>query len=193
MAKEAYEQIYSVIFTRTFRAKTALIHVLKTIAQNKSFQTFVYLQTICLPSVIFVCPVDKRLFSRPSARSLEEFQRIHSLRWGCLITFRDSDARITPCDLQQATYGSTVQRKVRTSESPGKEVKGFVDLIRHLPDETKGPFIDKLVKNDQDRTRQLVHKVRLAQIFGDVYLQLVSGVNVTYGIEGTSKSQNEAE
>ena len=30
-------------------------------------------------------------------------------------------------------------------------------------------------------------------IFGDVYLQLVSGVNVTYGNEGTSKSQNEAE
>ena len=107
--------------------------------------------------------------------------------------FKRTDARITPCDLQQATYGSIVQRKVRTSENPGKEVKGFVDLIRHLPDETKGPFIDKLVKNDQDRTRQLVRKVRLAQILGDVYLQLVSGVNVTYGNEGTSKSQNEAE
>lgn len=92
MAKEAYEQIYSVIFARTFRAKTALI--LTTIYQNKSFQTFVHLQTICLPSVIFVCSADKRLFSRPSARSLEEFQRIHSLRWGCLITFRDSSEQM---------------------------------------------------------------------------------------------------
>lgn len=105
--------------------------------------------------------------------------------------FKRTDARITPCNLQQTTYGSIVQRKVRTSESPGKEVKGFIDVIRHLPDETKGPFIDKLVKNDQDRTR--LQLVRLAQIFGDVYLQLVSGVNVTYGNEGTNKSQNEAE
>ena len=116
MAKEAYEQIYSVIFTRTFRAKTALIHVLKTIAQNKSFQTFVYLQTICLPSVIFVCPGDKRLFSRPSARSLEEFQRIHSLRWGCLITFRDSSEQMPALLHAISNKPPTVQQYKERSE-----------------------------------------------------------------------------
>ena len=51
-------------------------------------------------------------------------------------------------------------------------------MIRDLPDETKGPFIDELVKKDQ---RQLIFKlsVRLAHFF-ESSIQLVSRVNVTY-------------
>lgn len=101
---------------------------------------------------MFVYPADEILFSRPSAWSLEEFQRIHSSRWGVLVSA--IQANICPHLIlhSASTKPPSViyKRKVRTSESPGKEVNGFFYVIRHLPDETKGPFIDKLVKKTQD-------------------------------------------
>lgn len=101
---------------------------------------------------MFVYPADEILFSRPSAWSLEEFQRIHSSRWGVLVSA--IQANICPHLIlhSASTKPPSViyKRKVRTSESPGKEANGFFYVIRHLPDETKGPFIDKLVKKTQD-------------------------------------------
>ena len=67
-------------------APKLLSNTVLTNAQNTSFQTLVYLKTLRLPSVMFVYPTDEILFSRPSARSLEELQRIHSSRWGVLVS-----------------------------------------------------------------------------------------------------------
>lgn len=142
-----------------------------------------------------VYPADKNLFSRPSARSLEEFQRIHSSRWGGFISAIQANIcsqysiQSPPKHLR---FNSTKERFER-QKALGRKFKGFFDVIRHLPDETKGPFIEKLLKKTQD-SWFLKSSVFALPIFLESSISITAGQRGEYYVwkRGFERGSNDA-